>query len=101
VLSEKSRAHYRYTIERWVADENIGHRLVREITREHVSRMVAKRAHIPGIAHGMLQKIKTLMHFAIDRGWRHDDPTLRVKSFRLGSIHTWTDEEIARYEAVS
>jgi integrase len=96
-ISPTSQDHYRYIIERLIREEKIGHRLVAEISREHVSRMVAKRASTPGNAHGVLQKIKILMHFAIDRGWRSDDPTLRVKGFRLGTIHTWTDEEIAAY----
>ncbi len=45
-----------------------------------------------------LKKIEILVHFAIDNGWRKDDPTLRIKKFGEGEFHTWTDEEIATYE---
>jgi integrase len=53
----------------------------------------------PGAANDVLKKLKLLLHFAIDNGWRKDDPTLRVKGFAEGEFHTWTDEEIARFEA--
>jgi len=97
-LSAGSQRHYRYIIERWIGQEAIGHRLVEEMTRDHISKMLAKRASKLGTAHGLLQKIRILMHFAIDRGWRSEDPTLRLKAFRLGTIHTWTDAEIQSYE---
>ena len=97
-LAAPSKESYRYVIERWIREENIGRRLVAEITRDHVSGMVAKRVSTPGVAHQTLQKIKILMHFAIDRGWRTDDPTVRLKAYGLGTIHTWTDEEIKAYE---
>ena len=38
------------------------------------------------------------MHFAIDNGWRDDDPTLRMQKFAKGEFHTWTEEEIAQFE---
>ena len=48
----------------------------------------------------MLKKLKILLHFAIDNGWRKDGPTLRIKKFATGEFHTWTDEEIAVFEGV-
>ena len=57
--------------------------------------MVGKRAATPGAANDVLKKIKILMHFAVDNGWRRDDPTVRIKSFAEGEFHTWTDDEIA------
>ena len=49
----------------------------------------------------MLKKLKILLHFAIDNGWRKDDPTLRIKKFAEGEFHTWTDEEIASSRRVA
>ncbi|MFN3746470.1 MAG: tyrosine-type recombinase/integrase [Hyphomicrobiaceae bacterium] len=89
---------YRGVIERLVVDENIGHRQVREMTREHVQRMLAKRAARPGAANEALKKLRILVRFAIDKGWRSDDPCARVKKFAEGQFHTWTDEEIAAFE---
>jgi len=97
-LADSTKRTYRSVIERLIRDENIGHRLVREMTREHVRRIIAKRSDTPGAANSVLQKLKVLIHFAIDNGWRRDDPTLRIKKFAKGEFHTWTEEELAQYE---
>lgn len=98
-LASTTQRAYRLVIERLIRDENIGHRLVSEMTREHIKKMVAKRAMTPGAANDVLKKLKILVHFAIDSGWRRDDPTIRVKRYAEGEFHTWTDEEISQYEA--
>ena len=41
------------------------------------------------------------MKFAIDAELRTDDPTLRVKLYPEGEIHTWTDDEISQFEAAA
>ena len=97
-LAETTQRHYRYVIESVIDKENIGHRRVDEMSFEHVSRIVAKRASTPGAANAALQKIRLLVRYAIDLGWRNDDPTLRVRRFQLGTIHTWSDEEIETFE---
>jgi integrase len=98
-LAPSTQRTYRSVIERLLVNENIAHRLVREMRHEHVRTMIARRADTPGAANNLLQKIKVLIHFAIDNGWRLDDPTLRIKKFAKGEFHTWTEEEIAVYEA--
>lgn len=70
------------------------------MTREHMRRILAKRADTPGAANSVLQKLKVLVHFAIDNGWRKDDPTLRIKKFAKGEFHTWTEDEIAQFERI-
>jgi hypothetical protein len=40
-LAQSSQETYRSVIERLLRDENIGHRLVREMSREHVRRMIS------------------------------------------------------------
>ena len=95
-LASTTQRAYRLVIERLIRDENIGHRLVSEMTREHIKKMVAKRAMTPGAANDVLKKLKILVHFAIDNGLRTDDPTLRIKKFSSTEFHTWTDEEIDR-----
>jgi integrase len=97
-LSPSTRKTYRAIIEKLLTTENIGHRLVREMTREHVKRMLAKRAETPGAANNVLKKLKILMRFALDQDFRADDPTARVKKFKSTEFHTWTDEEIAQFE---
>jgi integrase len=98
-LAPSTQAAYRRVIDRWVHDEKIGHRRVDQMRREHVSKMIAKRASTPAAANDLLKKISILVQFAIDNGWRTDDPTLRIKKFANGDgHHTWTEEEIAIFE---
>jgi len=99
-LGPSTQKAYRSVIERLVRDENIGHRLVRQMTRQHVQLIVGKRATTPGAANDVLKKLKILLHFAIDNGWRTDDPTVRIKRFAESEFHTWTDEEIGQFENV-
>jgi integrase len=97
-LATSTQKTYRLVIERLIVDEGIGHRLVREMTRDHLRKIIARRAQTPGAANSVLQKLKVLIHFAMDNGWRDDDPTLRLKKFPGGEFHTWTEDEIAQYE---
>jgi integrase len=98
-LGKRTQHVYRLVIERLLRDENIGHRLVKQMTRQHVQQIIGRRAAKPGAANDVLKKLKILLHFAIDNGWRKDDPTLRIKRFADGEFHTWTDDEIARFES--
>ena len=98
-MKESTRRAYRPVIERWVEWRRIGHRLVSQMTREHVKRMVAKRASTPGAANDLLKKIRLLMTFAIDANMRTDNPASKIKKFSSGEFHSWSDDEIARFEA--
>jgi len=97
-LAPQTQAQYRGIIERFVINDAVGHRQVHEMTRQHVQAIIARRANTPGAANNLLKKIRILIHFAIDNGWRKDDPTVRIKRFAEGEHHTWTDGEIAKYE---
>ncbi len=97
-LKASTQRAYRGVIERWVHDEKIGHRLVRELRREHVSKMMAKRSKTPGAANDLLKKIRLLMSFAIVNDFRRDDPTLKMRRFKSGEFHTWVEDEIATFE---
>ena len=98
-LADSSRRAYRRVIERFFE---------RREDRSPASQSddaPARAEHVreasvnpPGAANDLLKKIKILVHFAIDNGWRKDDPTLRIKKFAAGEFHTWTDGEIAAYE---
>jgi len=44
--------------------------------------------------------IRTLMRFAVEEGWRKDNPTADVRPIRIRSegFHTWSEVEIAAFE---
>ncbi len=87
---------YRLVIERFLAEH--GHRRVVEMRRDDVKKIMALKAATPGSANDLLKKIRTLIKFAIDTGWRTDDPTLRIKTFPEHEFHTWTEDELTQYE---
>jgi integrase len=97
-LSQSSQRPYKLVIERWVRDEGIGHRLVRQMTRQHVDKMLAKRQATPGAANDLLKKVRILIGFARANGWRKDDPTDSIKRYKANTFHTWTDTEIGMFE---
>jgi hypothetical protein len=62
-------------------------------------KIMASQFATPGSANDLLlKKIRTLIKSAIDTGWRSDDPTLRIKTFPEHEFHTWTEDEISKYE---
>lgn len=77
----------------------VGPRMVPEMQREHVMTIIAGLAETPAAANNMLKKVRALMGWAIVNNWRKDDPTAKIKTFRQGTHHTWTDEELAQFEA--
>jgi integrase len=95
-LRSSTQRSYRLVIERFSTEH--GHRRVDQMTREHVQKIVAARAETPAAANDVLKKLRILVHFAVDLGWRRDDPTLRIKKFAGGEFHTWTEDEIAAFE---
>ena len=97
-LGSTTKNDYRRHIDNWVRTDNVGHRQVSEMTRLHVDSMIAKRNSQPGNARNLLKLIRILIHFAIELGWRKDDPSIGIKGPQLGEHHTWTEEEISRYE---
>jgi enterobacteria phage integrase len=100
-LAPSTRAQYRRSIERILREENIGHRQVAGMTRDHVKTIMGRREASPGSANETLQKLRVLINFARDADppWRSDDPTHKVKFYPTGSHHTWTDDELAAFES--
>ena len=99
MMAESSRRAYKNVLERWLIDEKIGHRPVSGFKREHVTVMLGKRSATPGAANDLLKKIRLLMSFAIRNGMRTDDPTIKMRKYASGTFHTWTEDEIAKFEA--
>ena len=65
-----------------------------------ISTVLAKKR--PYAAKNWLRAIRGLCQYAIGQGWLKDDPTVGIKlkaPKSTGGHHTWTDEEIAQFEA--
>ena len=102
-LGDSTKTTYRGIFERF--REAYGDKPVDSLERRHVREMVAAKAKTPAAANNLLRMIRMLMRFAIEEEWRKDDPTVGVKAFKKkkdkeeDGFHTWTEEEIANYEA--
>src|SRR5262249_15057299 len=72
---------------------------LRTLQRAHVAAIVGKKP--PFAARNWLKVLRGLMSFAVNAGLRKDDPTQGVKlpKAKAGEIHTWTEAEIAQFEA--
>ena len=96
-LSPTSRANYRRIIDHFVTEH--GHRRVDQLRRAHVVAIMGKMADRPGAAITLLKRVRTLINFAIELEWIDTDPTKRVRSYKSKEFHTWTEDEIAQFEA--
>lgn len=95
--SASTQAVTRSILERFA--EKHGHRLVAQMKREHVDRIIASKAATPAAANNLLKKLRVVIRFAIARGWRETDPTVGFRKFKEGEHHTWSEAEIAKFEA--
>jgi integrase len=70
--------------------------------RRHVEAILALKAGTPHAARNFLRALRAVIGVAITAGLRDGDPTLGVRNVKLratGGFHTWTEDEIAQFEA--
>lgn len=98
-LAPSTQTTYRGILERFRAKH--GEKPVAALERRHIAQILDGMADTPSAANNLLRLLHLLMSFAIERDWRRDDPTYGVKKLkqRVGGFHTWTEEEIATFEA--
>lgn len=97
--SERTRVVYRGVIERWRAQ--YGKAMVRDLQARHVEDMMAKMLPHRTAANMLRKRLNALMKFAIRQGMATTNPVTATKPYRIegGGFHTWSEEEIALYEA--
>lgn len=78
-----------------------GERMVAELRPKHVEALIAKKWATPAAANKLLKLIRRLCRFAVRREVIAADPTYGLKGFKTNpdGYHTWTDAEIAQFEA--
>jgi integrase len=76
-----------------------GHRIVRDMPRDKVRKIIEEiGATRPGMANLTARVLRALLRYAIDTGWRTDNPAAGIKLYRLGTHHIWTDAQLAAFE---
>lgn len=97
-MKPSSRRTYGGIIERFRRKN--GEKDVRRITTAAIDAKLARMAATPAAANNLRKALARLHRHAIKLGWRTDNPVAATDAFRPGAgFHTWTEEEIAQYEA--
>lgn len=96
-LSDSTKMTYRREIER-LRDEH-GHRLVAQMKRAHVIKLLEPLTDRPSARNNRLRMLHMLLNHAVEIGWRLDNPSAAIKKMRTGSqgFHTWTEDELSAF----
>jgi integrase len=97
-LKPRSKRVYRLILDKFSQED--GHRLVRDMPRRVAMSMIEEiGATRPGMANLTTKVMRRLFSYAIKKELREDNPFVGIESYKMGTHHTWTDAEIAAYEA--
>jgi hypothetical protein len=96
-LAEGTQRERRRILECFRAEH--GEKGIATLGKIHVERMMSTKA--PGAAVNFLVALRALMRHAVLVGLRAEDPTATVRGpkFRSEGFYTWTEEDIAAFEA--
>lgn len=96
-LKPSSQRTYRLVIE--TVCERCGDRPVKDMPREAAQKIILEiGARRKAMANLTTRVMRRVMEFAIDQGVRTDNPFDRIKSYKIGTHHTWTEDELFAFE---
>lgn len=97
-LAPSSQATYRQALNPFI--EQHGDKRVAALAPRHAEKIIGEiGSRAPAMANLTRAVLRKVMRHAIKIGLRSDNPFIDVDRYRLGSRHTWTDAELAAYEA--
>jgi integrase len=78
-----------------------GDKRIALMERKHVKMLLDEKAAKPEAARNLLRTLRVLLNYAAEVEMRIDNPALGIRLGRRKSdgYHTWTEQEIAQYEA--
>jgi integrase len=95
-LAPSSRRRYRLVLDKFAAED--GHRLVRDMPRRVAISIIEEIGEAtPGMANLSASVLRRLFAYAIKKELRTDNPFSGIEPYKLGTHHTWTEAEIAKY----
>lgn len=94
--SERTRYVERQIFDRFMVKH--GDKRASAIETRHLDAIFGAMADRPAAAMDLRKRLRNLFRLAIKLGWRKDDPLVATDTFKLGTWHTWTDDEIAAFE---
>lgn len=92
-----SQAVTRSILERFAAKH--GDRMVAQMKVKHVFKIMAEMADTPAAANNLLKKLRAVIRFGFLAWDLKYDPTTGLERYDEGTHHTWTEAELAAYEA--
>jgi integrase len=97
-LKPTSRQAYRYVLEPLAAVH--GHKPFALLQRSDVREILSEiGARAPSMANLTRSVLKKLMNYAVATDQRTDNPVSKMAAYKTGTRHTWTEAEIATFEA--
>jgi integrase len=97
-LKPSSRRLYRIVLDHFGSMH--GHRMVHDMPRIKVAAYIqAIGAEKPAMANLTRAVLRKLLSYAVQDGYRDDNPVTMIKSYKSGTHHTWDDDELAAFEA--
>ncbi len=103
--SDRTRVVYRGVIERWRERVRKGRRygeiMVRDLEARHVESMLSELLPHRTAANMLRKRLSALMKFAVRIGMARLNPVTTTRPFKVdsGGFHTWSEVEIAAFEA--
>lgn len=103
--TEQTRTNYRGVIERWRQRVRKGKRygeiMVRDLEARHVEAMLQELLPHRTAANMLRKRLSALMKFGVRVGMARSNPIAATRPFKVegSGIHTWTEPEIAAFEA--
>lgn len=97
-LKPNTRAAYTSALEGLTEAET--RRSATTLTAEHAEKMVAKIGAVrPGMGNLTRAVMRRVFKLAVKNKRRPDNPFLGIEAYAQGEHHTWTEAELAQYEA--
>lgn len=97
INSEKSKQTVTGILDRFAAKHG-SKSVIRMSVDDCTTEVFGTMKHLPGAHNDLLKRFRILMKFAIDLEWRQTDPSRRIKPMKLGTYHTWNEDEIEAFE---
>jgi len=96
-LSPSSQKTYRHVLKNIEARD--GHRSASDLPDDKARKIIEEiGADRPALANLTSAVMRKLFAHAVKMKWRHGNPFSGIESYKVGTHHTWTDEELATYE---
>ena len=98
-IAPATQEQYRGQLERFRAKH--GHRPVATVEARHFQRIFDAMWQTPVAANNLRKRMMQLMNFAVRENFRKSNPIPATENLKVakGGFPTWTEEEIARFEA--